>query len=276
MQPFNPHRTEGKEWCRQCERLQAAGAVRACKSQWCQLKALLPADETIGFAEAQPIAAPVDVAPQIIARVERADRPVTQRRYELAEPVERRKPGPKRGPRPNRDANGLTPMTHRLLEAMKKRADKANGEVAVSFNDVFDEIGCTTPSTVSPHMTTLIEKRLVTIIERKGGRAKTRYLIHGFAEKPPIGEPPAHIVGERTVEADELAEPPVVVEPETRVVAGLTVQIFAEECGSCRFSKCVTIGRIICRRMPPDARTGSPTVKQDDWCGEYQKAHKTA
>lgn len=162
-------RTDGKEWCGQCERRQAAGAAQACRSQFCKLKALLPPEVTMGFTtKPQPISSPVDVHPALVKRVR-------------AEHI----PAGKRGAR---DADGLTRIARHVLNEMKRRGDKKTGEVVCSLNDLCMDIGCSSPATISPIMQTLIDQRMVSIIERRGGRAKTRYLIHGWPPLRRIGE----------------------------------------------------------------------------------------
>jgi hypothetical protein len=253
MQPFHPHRTEGKEWCGQCERLQAAPSVRACRSQFCKLKPLLPPADEIGFKESpQPVRAPVDVAPQIIARVERAREPER-------EPV-MVAPGPKMNRK--RDENGLTPKTRLLLTEMQKRVGP-DGTVTVSFNDLFEAIGCTTPSTVSPLMQCLIERRYISIVDRRGGRAKTRYLVHGLTQDRVLELPRGGPV-EQVADADpSILRARMPANPEKSPT---------EACGGCRFAHLIGVGSMVCRRLPPDARKGHPPIKPADWCGEFQRS----
>lgn len=171
---MNAHSTVGgKKWCEQCEALQAPAAAKACRSRFCKLKATLPPELCLGFekppgAVTDPPRPPVEVHPAVIEQI-------------------KRRPRPPSGKRNQRDENGLTHRERRLLEEMKRRADPDDGTVAVSFNDVFEAIGCTCPSAVSPIMRSLEGFKLVTIVHRPGGRAKTLYLIHGHAKKPPIG-----------------------------------------------------------------------------------------
>lgn len=246
MERFAP-RTEGKEWCEQCEWRKTALEARACRAPFCSLKVLL--DTAPGFPEdATPIARPVDVAPAIIERVERARQP------EL--PVIDVKPDKSRPPAGKR-VRALSNKQERLLAEMKRRANPKTGEVAVSFNDIYDDISVSSPSCVSPLVQALIERRFVSIIERRGGRAKTRYLIHGLAA-PSIGEPSAEEVPEPTPKLVELMREPSPFEHP------------GESCASCRFGKAGGIGAMNCRRMPPALGGRWPRVTGGDWCGEYQ------
>lgn len=262
MQHFSS-RTDGKEWCGQCEQRKTAAGAQLCQSQWCKLKALLPpeatigfhqpkADPPIGFATApQPIdppadvgpaleRRPVDVHPSIIARVERERAEAPPPKVAVMDPAP-----PKPKVERKRDEHGLTPKTRLLLEEMKRRANP-DGTVAVSFNDVFETIGCSAPSTVSPLMQQLIERKFVTIVERRGGRAKTRYLVHGLAQEAPL-------VIQHTAPIEQVAAD--------------------ESCGGCFFSKIMGIGDTRCRRLPPSV-VGFPQVSADEWCGEWKAARK--
>jgi hypothetical protein len=256
MQSFSP-RTGGKEWCEQCESLKQAPAVRACRSQFCKLKAMLPPEAGVGFkTEPQPIAQPVDVAPEIVARVERA----------RAEPPPRKvsvmKPAP--APRVNRkrDEDGLTPKTRALLAEMQRRAGP-DGTVQVSFGDLHEAIGVPHPPTVAPLMQCLIERRYVSIVERKGGRAKTIYLVHGITQERVLQVPPGDPVEQLALEDTPIVRAEMPEDP---------IKSPRESCGGCRFANIVGIGSMRCRRMPPDARGGFPTVRSADWCGEFQRS----
>lgn len=237
MERFSPL-TSGKEWCEQCESLKTAPAARACESQFCKLAPLLAAYQKVGFA--QSTKSPVDVAPELVARVKRLREQDTDPAEKTARPYTRK------------DADGMTPKARKLLEVMRKQAGP-DGTVRISFNDVFDEIGCTAPSSVSPIMNVLVKLRKVTILQRKGGRTKTHYSINDLA----TGDEEAP---EPTEKLRELMAAP---------------SPFTESCDKCRFSHCSGIGSMICRRSPPSS-LGYPTVKPGDWCGEFQKLHKTA
>ncbi|MFL5900891.1 MAG: hypothetical protein ACJ75S_06795 [Solirubrobacterales bacterium] len=239
---------------------------------------MLPLEDGIGFvAEPQPIAAPVDVAPEIIARVERARAYQPPRKV----PVMPTAPVPRISRK--RDENGLTPKTRALLAEMLERAGP-DGTVQVSFSDLNEAIGVPHPPTVAPLMQCLIERRFVSIIERKGGRAKTRYLVHGITQDRVLHVPPGEPVEQLAVEEEpvEQSSPVVRMQLEASRVEDPPIvraempedpmKSPREACGGCRFAHIVGIGSMRCRRLPPSASEGHPKVQAGDWCGEFQKS----
>lgn len=127
----------------------APNSVRACRSQFCKLQDKLPSDPKLGFNAPKRIAHPIDVAPTVS-----------------------RFAGPFMTPRERR--GGLSIKQDLLLREMQARAD-AKGMVKISFNDVFADIQCSTPSCVSPLMKALEAMGRIVVVARPGGRAKTTY-----------------------------------------------------------------------------------------------------
>jgi hypothetical protein len=219
----------------------------ACIKAFC--KGLKPVEETkIGFPAQPPkpdLVAPkaVDVDPSLIERVKRE-------RAKRVPPPPDPEPEPEEVmPEPKITRPGLTKKQTQLFDLMEKRA--TDRLVKASYADLAGPVG-TTPTAVMSLVKALTRERYVEIISRPGGRGKTTYrLLEREADTKPAAEP-----------AD--------TEPLAQTDDAPFVTAASQKCANCQFSHAMTIGHMVCRRLPPIHTVGHPKVQATDWCGEWR------
>lgn len=241
----------GKTWCGQCERNVSLAEGAACTKAFC--KAPKPSEEAkIGFPPQAPkpdLVAPkaVDADPSLIRRIER------ERRKAAPEPDPEPDPEPEESVTDKPDRRpGLTRKQTKLLDHLESIA--VDGLVKVSYSDVAEPIGSKKES-VLLLFRSLEREGYVTIVDRPGGRAKTTYRLLKQDEPPPPTKKLEDLMTSEDQPWEAVAEP---------------VTAAQQRCGNCRFSRAITIGHMVCRRLPPAHTVGHPKIKADDWCGEWR------